>query len=270
MSLRTGATNFYYYDRPADQITNKTYPPGQKIWTQLPPDIAKIRIGAILAFTGIFFLAVLNTPSIREWRWLVVIVGVTLAAWVAYKHLLTKDPMVEAFYKIAGGKDNYDTLPEWRLEKNKKTYANFDVLWADADVKPLYRFSTSDGRKGLMVKGLSHTKEHSLVRIKGTGPARTQALMVFVEKLGPYDIHILIKNMTERSFSIINALNFEAWNNPFSEVLLAGEGESDDGSSSRTINGLYAYMSTDWANDFIAQRGVVNQLEPKSLSVKQV
>ncbi|HEX2579986.1 MAG TPA: hypothetical protein VHK67_06265 [Rhabdochlamydiaceae bacterium] len=267
MSLdATGATNFYYYGKPSDQIAVKTYPSGQKIWTQLPADIAKIRIGGILAFTTTFFLAVLKTPAISEWRWLVVIVGMTLAAWVTFKHLLTNDPLVETFYKIAGGKENYEKLPEFQLHKNKKTYENFDIAWASLK-HPLYRFSTSDGRKGLVVKGVSRSKEHALVRREGTGPAHNQAMMIFVEKLGPCDVRI--KYISDRILSILNAFSCRAWNNSFSALLPSGEASNENGSY-RTIKGLYAYIPTDWANAFITQSGSVNQLQAEAPHVEQV
>lgn len=254
MSLdATGATNFYYYDRPSDRTRGRAYPSGQKIWTQLPADVAAIRIGAILAVTAIFFLSALKTPAIREWCSLVVVVvGVTLAAWVAFKHLLTNDSLVEAFYKIAGGKENYEKLPEFPMKKNPKTHISFDITWASLKY-PLYRFPTSDGRKGLVVKGSSYS-------------APTQAIMIFVEKLGPYDISIPI-DIPERGFSILKAFHYRAWNNPFSSLILSVEGPKMGGY--KIINGLYAYMPTDWANAFIAQKDVVNQLKPKASKIEK-
>lgn len=256
MSLdATGAKNFYYYESPSGPTQVKTYPSGQKIWTQLPVDVAAIRIGAILAATTIFFISALKTPATSQWRFLVVIFGVTLAAWVAIKHLLTNDSLVEAFYKIAGGKENYEKLPEFPMNKDQKTYANFGIAWARLE-HPLYRFSTSDGRKGLLVKGLRCVEEYNSMGIART--AYTRSMMVFVEKLGPCDIPIPIAGITERGFSIRNALHYRAWNNPFSSTLLSVQGPTG---SYKIINGLYAYMPADWANKFIAQKGVVNQLK---------
>jgi hypothetical protein len=67
MSLNvTGAKNFYYYGKPSNQIKETTLPPGQKIWTQLPANVAKIRIGAILFLTGQFFHAVIKNASHKK------------------------------------------------------------------------------------------------------------------------------------------------------------------------------------------------------------
>ncbi|HEX4839841.1 MAG TPA: hypothetical protein VFU89_05320 [Rhabdochlamydiaceae bacterium] len=266
MSLdATGATNFYYYGKPANQITDKTYPTGQRIWTQLPVNVAKIRIGVILAITAYFFQAMQKNPMVGEWRWLVVIVGVALAAWVAYKYLLTKDPLVETFYKIAGGKEEYEKLPEFPLDKNKKTYANFEITWKSLE-HPLYRFLTSDGRKGLVVKGLSHSKKLELEDMLVRGePTPTQNLMIFVEKLGPYDVPRKIGNEAEWATTIFTALSCKTWNNPFEDCLEScSVGSSGEAGSYKRTSKIYAGMSTDMANEFISQKGVVNELKPQS------
>lgn len=272
MSLdTTGATNFYYYGRPADQITDKTYPSGQKIWTQLPANVAKIRIGVILAVTAYFFQVMQKNPMVGEWRWLVVIVGVALAAWVAYKYLLTADPLVEAFYKIAGGKEEYEKLPEFPLDKNKKTYANFNITWASLE-HPLHRFSTLDGRKGLVVKGLSHSKKLELEDLLvGGEPTPIQNLMIFVEKLGPYDVPRKIQNEAEWATTIFTALNFKAWDNPFEHFFEScSVGKSGEAGGYKKTSSIYAHMSTDMANEFISQKGVVNLLKPKGPTVEEV
>jgi|GEM_PF-2339725 len=272
MSLdATGATNFYYYGKPADQITDKTYPTGQKIWTQLPVNVAKIRIGVILAVTAYFFHTLQKNPMVSEWRWLVVIVGVALAAWVAYKYLLSEDPLVETFYKIAGGKEEYEKLPEFPLDKNKKTYANFDITWANLE-HPLYRFLTSDGRKGLMIKGLSHSKKLELEDIiVGGEPTPIQNLMNFVEKLGPYDVPRKIGNEAEWATTIFTALSYTIWNNPFEHFLKSRSvGSPGDAGSYKKTSKIYAHMPTDMANEFISQKGVVNELKPKGPIIEEV
>lgn len=132
MSLdATGAKYFYHY-------TNTDSLPQHKIWTQLPSNIAKIRVGAILAVTAYFFRVALKTPIIKGWCWPVAILGMSLAAYISYRHLLTKDPLVETFYKIAGGKENYEKLPEIPLENGRKTYENFKMAWASLE-HPAYR-----------------------------------------------------------------------------------------------------------------------------------
>ncbi len=270
MSLdATGAKNFYYYGKPANQIKETIFPSGKEIWTQFPTHAAKIRIGAILALTGYFFQAVIKTPIIRRWCWPVAILGITLAAYVAYKHLLIKDPLVEVFYKIAGGKENYEKLPEIPVEKNKKTYANFEMAWASLE-HPTYRFTTSDGRKGMLIKGLSVSKELGIMEaFVKAGPIPTQTLMIFVEKLGPYDVPRTISNMAEWVFSALVALNYKAWNNPFSTLLSSSfVGSSDEGD--RTTFSIYAGISTDMANEFIAQKDIVNQLAPRGPKVEEV
>jgi hypothetical protein len=194
----------------------------------------------------------------------------TLAAYIAYKHLLIKDPLVEAFYKIAGGKENYENLPEILLEKNKKTYENFKMTWASLE-HPAYRFTTSDGRKGMLIKGLSDSKERGVLEmLVNAGPTPTQSLMIFIEKVSPDDIPRTISNMAEWAYSILVALNYDAWNNPFSEFLSLSAEPNSAGSSSRRESNIYAWISTDMANEFIAQKGIVNQLAPEGPIVEEI
>lgn len=257
MSIETvGASNFYYYGKLSSKIPNPTFPPGQEITTLLPANIVAIRIGAIFILTLCTAYTIARIPVLTILRWPVIILGITLSAYIAYKHLLIKDPLVEAFYKIAGGKDNYDKLPEIKLDASKKTCDNFNISW-DALEHPVYRFITTDGRKGLLVKGLSNSAELGLC-----GEALTQATIIFVEKLGPYDRRSRISNLAEWGESIFTALTYKEWDNPFS-TNSSSSSRRNFTAPSKTAVGIFASMFTDNANEFIAQRGIVNHLEPK-------
>jgi hypothetical protein len=250
MSLDT--VNFYYYGKPSSEIPNPTFPPGQKITTQLPSNIVAIRIGAIFIVTVYAAYAIARETGLTILRWPFIIFGITLSAYIAYKHLFIKDPLVEAFYKIAGGKENYDKLPEIKLDGSKRTHENFVMSW-DALEHPVHRFSTSNSRKGLLVKALSSSQ--------------TKTKLIFVEKLGPYDTRrVIISNLpewvTSTLTSTLTALNYHKWENPFS-TFLSGSSNTRGFYASE----IYASISTDDANEFIAQRGLVNRLEPKVVDV---
>jgi hypothetical protein len=60
-----------------------------------------------------------------------------------YQQFKGKDPLVEAFYKIMGGKENYDALPFSDLKPTPK--------WDDLE-EPIYKYQTPDGRRVLIVK----------------------------------------------------------------------------------------------------------------------
>jgi hypothetical protein len=268
----TGAKNFYYYGKPSDQVPNPPYPPGQKITTQLPANVAKIRIGVILALTAYVSYKIYKVTGSIVWCWPLVVLGVTLAAYVAYQHLLKKDPLIEAFYKIAGGKENYEKLPQIPIEKNKKTYESFKMAWASLE-HPAYGFTISDGRKGMLIKGLSDFKERGIEEaLIGVGPTATEALMIFVEKLGPYDVPRIILNEAEWATSILTAFDYKALDNPFTHFLKSSLWGSPDeaGAGSKKRFDIYAWISTDMANEFIAQRGIVNQLAPEGPKVEEV
>lgn len=177
----TGASNFYYYGKPTDEVPKTPYPLGQEISTQFPATVAKIRLVAIFAFTafaGFRFaqlLAATRIASFSKSYSALFVPAAFLAAHTAYKHLFTKDPLVEAFYKIAGGENEYNNLPEIKLDPTKKTSQTLrnQLSW-NALEHPVYRLTTSDGRKGMVIKGLSYSKKKGSLLADVLPSAHTQ------------------------------------------------------------------------------------------------
>lgn len=111
--------NFLCYNTPVDQFQthyiNVQFPfKAEDIVTQLPKNIAAIRAVAITAFTGLIAFKLAATV----FCWPVVIAGVAFAGWPVYSHLCSKDPLMDAFYKISGGRDKFEQLPEIQLRQN--------------------------------------------------------------------------------------------------------------------------------------------------------
>ena len=193
------------------------------------------------------------------------------ASYTAYRHLLTKDPLVEAFYKIAGGEKEYQALPELKpKEKQKQTYEYADQDWSKLE-HPKYRFLTKDGRKGLLVKGLSYLKTLPPFTFKGASPSNTKKIMIFVEKLDFTDISRKSNNVPKWITDILFGVTSLSLSNPYHGRISAGD--SCDTHSLEThqeetwING---WISTDMANELIAQQGVVNQLAPAGPTIEEV
>jgi hypothetical protein len=294
-----GTANFYYFGKPLTEIENPTFPRGQKITTQLPSNAVKIRIFAVLLMT-----ARVIWIGLTRWNWPVAILGATYALYTAYKHLLSKDPLVEVFYKIAGGQEGYNNLHELKLnideknvaatnststeksdnpitekvqevsakpnketeKKNKKTFNHFDNISWEALEHPVCRFTTQDGRKGMLVKGLSSLARPNLLnQLIGAPLAQTKAVMVFIEKLSPYDLPPILP---EWVVTITIAIDL-CWENPLSKLLVSSSGSSE-GNSWEYETKIYASITTDMANEFIAQKGVFNQLKPRIEEIIEV
>lgn len=212
---------------------------------------------------------------LTSWFWPLAILGIGYALYTTYKHLLANDSLVETFYKIAGGEESYNNLPEFNPDqenadnsvigkaqkpsvkpeeiKNNTSmtaYRFYDISWKALE-HPVYRFTTQDGRKGMLVKGLNNFTE-----------THTEAIMVFVEKLSPYDLPPILP---EWLMSTLIAICLY-WANPLSKKLESAS--LTRGRISQESNTtIYASITTNMANEFIAQRGVINQLNPQIVEV---
>lgn len=149
------------------------------ITTQLPQDIAIMRVVATLALT---LLIALNLGTVFCCP--LVIAGVGFACWTAYTHLLSKDPLVELFYKIVGGEENFNQLPEIDLQEdsNQNIGSAIQNLSWDRVLSPISRAKTGDGRHIVIIKATKY--------IPPLRSAKEYAhnLFVFIEKLGPRDL----------------------------------------------------------------------------------
>ena len=154
--MLSAPTNFLYYNTPADEF-QKHYGSVDNSFkhdttTQLPKIVMIIRAVAALVFSTLF-LAVRSV-----WVLPIAIAGLTFAGWTIYSNMIKKDPLVEAFYKIVGGRKD-DNLPEIKLGANKSTWSSlFDIHW-DSLEPPLSKATTKDGRHILVVKAKSRIPE---------------------------------------------------------------------------------------------------------------
>ncbi len=196
MNATVEPSNFYWFNSPVENIT-EYLPRNQKITTHLPANVALIRIAATAVFTA-YLVAKIGATV---WAWPIVVVATGFGIYTAVKHIFIKDPLVEAMYKIAGNCHEYNKLPVWNVIKNKKLSQTIsEIQWKNLD-HPLYRALTSDGRKVLIVKGYD-SKEKS----EDSPSSRTEAVMIFVEKLGAYDVPRIISNVGEGFESILDAI----------------------------------------------------------------
>lgn len=177
--------NYFCFNTPKDQF-EKYYPnfklpfaSGKQITTQLPKMAAVIRVIATLVFTAYAVIA-LSSPV---WRWTAVVAGLAFSGWTIYANLLRKDPLVETFYKMVGGKENFEKLPVLESPDLALTESTKRPEWKDFDM-PIYRIKTSDGRRGIIVKVLSRNIEWTshmggFVQVN----AQIQGIFAFIEKI---------------------------------------------------------------------------------------
>jgi hypothetical protein len=250
--MNTG--NFLFYKTPVEQFKESyghfEQPFKSKISTQLPKNIALIRVVATLVFTT--WIAVTSSPV---WLWTVVIAGTTFAGWTIYSHLLRRDPLVDVFYKIVGGKNHYDNLPEIHLVGEKHISESMKEVSWDKLNQPIYKAKTTDGRKILIVKALTHNPEQH------TAYAQVKTLFVFVEKAGPNDYKPNISNLSPKNSRLLESIFYalRLWDNknPFGAIIYF------DSQVISKINGekvqrndacyVYGFMNKDIANEFSAQ-----------------
>lgn len=233
--------NFLYYDTPVDQL--QTYYPNIQLpfkagemLTQLPKNIAVIRAVAAAAFTGIIALKLSTTV----FCWPVAIAGIAFAGWTVYSHLCSKDALLEVFYKISGGKDRFEQLPEIQLGQNpngKLSEAIRGLNWNQLEHK-IAKAKTLDGRNVVIVKGLTRNQ--------------TKGVLAFVERMGPNDVPRVISNFHELAESIAHAILFPLTGNTFSRWLYSSNFSISNNYNSSYCK-MYSSISDNMANEFFAQ-----------------
>lgn len=241
--------NFLYYETPASDYA-RLYPniqmpfqAGKDILTQLPKKIVVIRAIAVAAFASLYALKL----SATVFCWPVAIVGIGFAGWTIYSHLLAKDPLVEAFYKIARGKERFEALPEINLGQgpDEKIFRAIKRINWDHLNQPIARTRTLDGRNVIIVKGLSRNNEGLIIR------AQTKAVLAFIEKANPEDFESTHTNFEKQFSDIMEALVVTAENNNFA---YSSSASSDSGHQSvRHEYEIRPSISRDMANEFFAQ-----------------
>ncbi len=240
--------DFLYYHTPPNQFKenygNFQAPfNSKKIFTQLPKNIVAIRVVATLAFTALAALKL----SATIFCWPIVVAGVAFAGWNIYFHLLSKDPLMETFYKIVGGKNKFEELPNINLAQapHEKVCEAIERLnWNDLD-QPIYQTKTLDGRHIVIIKGLSREKE---------GPHKrdhTKGVLAFVEKLSPAELGV----------AIVHAIVDPFKGNTFGHFLYLQTSQMDDQRERRYCH-VYSSISSKMANEFFAQ------LSPEALALR--
>ncbi len=215
-------TSYITFGSSVEQITAK-YPDfqplfkwGHQISTQLPKNIAKIRAVAVATISCLVAL-ILNS---RFLSLPIVTVGLAFAGWTIYSHILSKDPLLEAFYKIFGGKNEFEKLPKIKIvlsselkeevsekpklfdferhSKSKKVVPGSDsdicqgimkMKWDDLK-HPISISSTLDGRRIILVKGSNYKEERILDQIELTHlkeeittKTTTNTIFAYIEKV---------------------------------------------------------------------------------------
>lgn len=236
--------NFLYYGTlPYQWQTHygnvqKPFENEKEICTQLPQNIVVIRAVSIAVFTALAAIKV----SATIFCWPVIIAGLGYAGWTIYSHLLTSDPLMEAFYKISGGKERFEAFPEINLVQapnEKISDAIGRINWDDLN-HPISRGRTLDGRNVIIIKGFD--RNHAF-----------KSVDAYIEKAGPEDIPRSISNLSEQAEAFVHALSrFATEGNTFSKALYShfeGRGNNNDNRDCA----IYPWILSDKANEFYAQ-----------------
>lgn len=217
------------------------------IATQLPENIAVIRIIAALALpliVGISLGAIFFYPAF--------VAGAGFAGWTAYTHLLSKDPLVELFYQIVGGEENFNQLPVINLQQDphKKFCEAIKKLQWDEIRHAVSRATTLDGRQVVIIKGLSYG-------LDGVYGAQIKNLFVFIEKVGPADLPREISNEPESVTAFLHAVFLPLEGNTFDRFLFSCNSSSSEGDNEISVDSyetnICASITAFRANEFFAQ-----------------
>lgn len=232
--------NYLTYNTPINQMNyagnSLPFASGTKITTLLPKNIALTR--AITALALALFAAFRLSATLLFWP--TIVVASAFIGRTIYSHLIIKDPLVEAFYKIVGGKDKYEKLPEISLQlaPDDKVVEAIQKIYWDQLLHPMTRSKTLDGRHVIIVKGL--------------GENQTQGVLTFVEKMGPYDISRVISNEPEWLSTILEALLSPLEGNRY-QCFIDSSTFSGWSGTKNSRREMYSTISSDMANEFAFQ-----------------
>ncbi|MDP1608950.1 MAG: hypothetical protein Q8L98_06530 [Chlamydiales bacterium] len=230
--------SFVVYGTPADQFsakypfTDQPFSASQDIRTHLPKNIAIIRAVAAAAFAALIAFKV----SATIFFWPVTLLGASFAAQTLYSHLYVKDPLVEAFYTIVGGKEAFEDLPQTHLlPKSDEKICNAISRLDWEKLEPITRASTPEGRVIILIKSG-----------QGRTPVHHKAILSFIEKVGPNDIpRDLLSELTD---SILHAVSSPFKDNTFGRWIKPFDHEN----ANFTIQ-INSSISGAMANEFFAQ-----------------
>ena len=250
-------SSFLYYETPSTEYqqyyghVQAPFEAGKEILTQLPKNIAVIRAVATVAFTSLLALKL----SATVFCWPIVIAGLAFAGWTIYSHLLSKDPLMETFYKIVGGKDEFEKLPPIDLAQapNEKIFQAISRICWDNLNSPIAKTRTLDGRNVMIIKGLSRNINSLFAN------CQTKGVLAFIERTGPKDLPRIISNLPELADSIMHAVLTPHEGNTFGRFFYSSN--YSIGNNNNTYCMVYSSISSDMANELFAQ--VNNHHAPK-------
>lgn len=246
--MTTPQTSLYYKTPENEFQTN--YPSAKQnytseIYSQLSKTDAIIR-----SVVATLFSAVVLIRYSSIWRWPLVVVGFAYAAWTIYRNLIIQDPLVELFYKIAGGRDKYEKLPEIVRIPNESVGETIVKLDWNSLTHPLYRATTVDGRRVLIVKALSRNLEKynsinntQIVLTRGMN-SQIKMIAAFVEKMKREDIPPVKRDIIFSNEPHYNHFH----NNSFKQEQVFGSL-----SIGHWAQHIYPSMRCEMANEFVAQ-----------------
>lgn len=194
-------TSYLLYNSPdvwQHNIDKPNLPFKEDITTQLP------KYQAVLSVVNMVALAVILAclaPAIVSIPLTLGVLALTVQA--IYTHLIKEDPLVEAFYKIVGGKENFEKLPEFTFTGKLEGAA--DRLRWDTLTKPVLRATMSDGRKMLIIKSLQcdHIGNSSC-----NDADVNKTVFVFVEKFKMGDYYDNLNNIFCQFLDMANSATF--------------------------------------------------------------
>lgn len=171
------------------------FPENKTVQSFLAPDVVKIRSVALLAITAAMTVKVDATI----WFWPVIVLGCMPIAFMFIRNYLMKDPLVEACYEIAGGKTEYDNLPEITWKE-----ADWKTAWEIPNATELLsRFNLPDGRKGLLIQRSVYSENKNTT---------SKHMICLIEKCSAWDV-FSTNPKAARELSLQEAFNLLLWDN---------------------------------------------------------
>lgn len=243
--------DFLYFNTPLDQFqgyyNNIQLSFNANAQTQLPKNVVMIRTLAVAVFTGLAALKLASSAFFMGSA-VAVIAGVAFIGWTLYTHISSKDSLLEAFYKISGGKEKFEQLPEIQLSQNpneKISEAIKRLNWSE--LNKISKTKTLDGRRVVIVRGLDRADE-----LNGW---RTQAVLAFIEKVSPGDLSIW-SSLPDLGESIMHAIFFPHRGNTFGGQLWHHSCERKGATHNKMEEAyckVYSSISKEMANELYAQ-----------------
>lgn len=236
--------NSFMYSGTSSENFKEYYPNCQPIFKTVSQTLMSKKVALIHAISVVAF-AILIALGFSETIlfWPVAIASSLFVARKLYSQFFIKDPLMETFYKIVGGKDKFENLPKITLTE-APTGKICDVIkkieWKDLQ-HPMTLAKTADGRNIIFIKSLEFDLD------------REETVSVFVEKLNEYDYARPVSNMPELAAKVLRALA-EIFGTTWQSVeqYYSSSGPTE-GTKTLRASGIYDHIKPDFANELYAQ-----------------